>query len=259
MGSDTLVGVAPIFKSVMYLKNLLFLIFVFVALATAGQTVNKELTFDKKIHNFGTIDENGGMVSCKFRVTNIGKKPMTIVSARGGCSCVKGVVPKRPIQPGKSDYITVTFDPEYRPGHFSKELTVMTVDKKYNRIWVKGDVKPGKHPMSDYFRYNYGHNLYLSNEVLNFGYLRPGEIKSITLGYGNDGAVPIKVSFKLKNVPEGIDISAPPETSAKPGSRNKAVFTMKLSRKFKGERSFQLLPLVNGRSLNPVIIKVTSK
>lgn len=259
MGSDTLVGVAPIFKSVMYLKKLLSLIFVFVALATAGQTVNKELTFDKKIHNFGTIDENGGMVSCKFRVTNIGKKPMTIVSARGGCSCVKGVVPKRPIQPGKSDYITVTFDPEYRPGHFSKELTVMTVDKKYNRIWVKGDVKPGKHPMSDYFRYNYGHNLYLSNEVLNFGHVRIWEVKSIKLGYGNDSKRAMKVSFKAENVPAGIEFIAPAEAILNPGTRSNAVISVKVSRKFSGERSFRLLPLVNGRRLKAVTIKVACK
>lgn len=237
----------------MLLKKIFSLLLAVTAIAATGQTLNKELSFDKKIHDFGTIDENAGIVSCKFRVTNLGKKPVTIVSTRGGCSCVKGVVPKRPIQPGKSDYITVTFDPEYRPGHFSKELTVMTADKKYNRIWVKGDVKPGRHNIPKNYPYSYGSDLYGSYKRMIMA-SAPGRWRSMKLSLGNNSKKPVTVSFlqsakgfvvivpKSVKIPAGgeaaIDVRICPEkASATP---------------LKGS----ITPVIAGRRLTPIPLEI---
>lgn len=237
----------------MYLKKVLSLLFTLVALTAVGQTFSKELVFDKKIHDFGTIDENAGIVSCRFRVTNRGSKPMTIVSARGGCSCVKGVVPKRPIQPGKSDYITVTFDPEYRPGHFSKELTVMTADRKYSRIWVKGDVKPGRHDIPKNYPYNYGSDLYGSYKQMIMA-SAPGKWRSMKLRLGNNSKRAVTVSFIqaakgfVVIVPKAIKIAAGGETAV-----DVRVCPEKASKTpLKGS----ITPVINGRRLTSIPLEL---
>lgn len=237
----------------MHLKTTLSLFLAIIALGVTGQTFNKELVFDKKIHDFGIISENDGLVSCKFCVTNRGSKPMTIVSARGGCSCVKGVVPKRPIQPGKSDYITVTFDPEYRPGHFSKELTVMTADRKYSRIWVKGDVKAGRHDIPKNYPYSYGSDLYGSYKRMIMA-SAPGKWRSMKLRLGNNSKKPVTVSFIqaakgfVVIVPKAIKIAGGGETAV-----DVRVCPEKVSKTpLKGS----ITPVINGRRLTSIPLEL---
>lgn len=235
------------------MKKLLFLLLAFIAFSTVGQTFNKELVFDKKIHDFGSISENGGLVSCKFRVTNRGSKPMTIVSARGGCSCVKGVVPKRPIQPGKSDYITVTFDPEYRPGHFSKELTVMTADRQYNRIWVKGDVKPGRHDIPKNYPYSYGSDLYGSYKQMIMA-SAPGKWRSMKLRLGNNSKKAVTVSFL--QAAKGFVVIVPKSVKIPAGGEAAIDVRVCPEKASKTPLKGFLTPVINGRRLTPIPLEL---
>ena len=52
------------------------------------------MTFDKTVHDFGTIPEMGGNVQTTFKFTNTGGSPLLIVDARGSCGCTVPTYPK---------------------------------------------------------------------------------------------------------------------------------------------------------------------
>lgn len=98
------------------------------AATTEASAKEKEasIKFKKKTHDFGTIKEADGKVSCKFEFTNTGSAPLVIVSATASCGCTKPIFEEQPIQPGKSSEIRVTYNPSGRPGEFNKNITVKT-------------------------------------------------------------------------------------------------------------------------------------
>ena len=102
--------------------------------ATAGKPA---ISFDETTHDFGTIAEDGGNVSHEFIFTNTGDAPLMIVKASASCGCTRPTYPKKPVDPGKSAKIKVTYVPAGRPGEFNKTVTVKTNAKGENQKIVK--------------------------------------------------------------------------------------------------------------------------
>lgn len=104
------------------------------------------ITFTEDSYDFGTIKENGGNVEHEFTFTNTGDAPLLIVTASASCGCTRPSFPKKPIAPGKSEKIKVTYVPAGRPGEFTKTVTVRTNSKKQKKVTlkIKGFVQPEK-------------------------------------------------------------------------------------------------------------------
>lgn len=100
--------------------------------------------FPETSHDFGTIAEDGGSVSCEFAFTNTGEAPLLILNATASCGCTRPSFPKQPVAPGKSGKIKVTYNPKGRPGEFDKTVTVRTNIKERKKIVlkIKGFVSP---------------------------------------------------------------------------------------------------------------------
>jgi len=82
------------------------------------------MTFDKTIHDFGSIQE-GDRVETLFTFTNTGKSDLVIVDARGSCGCTVPEYPKNtPIAPGASGQIRVSFDSSNKPNLQQKTVTI---------------------------------------------------------------------------------------------------------------------------------------
>ena len=82
------------------------------------------LTFDKVVHDFGTINE-GDKVTTVFNFTNTGNEDLIIVDARGSCGCTVPQYPKNTaIAPGATGEITVSFDSSNKPGNQQKSVTL---------------------------------------------------------------------------------------------------------------------------------------
>jgi Protein of unknown function (DUF1573) len=100
-----------------------------------------EISFDKEIHDFGTI-EYGGDGVYDFKFTNTGKSPLIISNARGSCGCTVPRWPKEPIGKGESSVINVKYDTK-RPGPFTKTVTIASNASTPSKvITIKGNVKP---------------------------------------------------------------------------------------------------------------------
>lgn len=116
-----------------------------VTLSGLAQDKTAEATFKVRSHDFGTIQEAKGPVSCTFEFTNTGDKPLLIIDATASCGCTRPEYPTKPIKPGKTGKIKVTYSPIGRPGPFKKTVTVKTNGKERStKLFIEGTVVPKK-------------------------------------------------------------------------------------------------------------------
>ncbi|MEN9640592.1 MAG: hypothetical protein RLZZ262_2461 [Bacteroidota bacterium] len=81
------------------------------------------MALDKTIHDFGTINQ-GDQVECVFKVSNTGKEPLVIESAKGSCGCTVPEYPKEPIAPGQTRDIKVKFNSAGKANNQQKTVTL---------------------------------------------------------------------------------------------------------------------------------------
>ncbi len=116
-----------------------------VAISAVADGKQAEATFTVKSHDFGTIKEEGGPVSCTFEFTNTGDKPLLIIDATASCGCTRPEFPTKPIKPGKKGKIKVTYSPIGRPGAFKKTVKVKTNgSERTTTLHIHGTVIPKK-------------------------------------------------------------------------------------------------------------------
>ncbi len=114
-----------------------------VAISAIADEKYAEAKFEVKSHDFGTIKEADGPVSCTFEFTNTGDKPLLIIDAAASCGCTRPEYPSKPIKPGKKGKIKVTYSPIGRPGFFKKTVKVKTNGKERNTtLHIEGKVIP---------------------------------------------------------------------------------------------------------------------
>ena len=138
-------------------------VLIFMTTLTMAATAQKEpqyissFKYDKRVHDFGTIKEKDGKVSHTFTFTNTSILPVVISDVNSWCGCTTAEYTKTPILPGKTAKVTVTFNPQSRPGKFSKEV-VLNLDgnKGFTRVWIKGNVIPYRHPVGEDYPYEIG-------------------------------------------------------------------------------------------------------
>ncbi len=115
--------------------------------AVAGEPA---IAFESKKHDFGNIREANGAVNCSFAYKNVGNAPLVIITVTTPCSCTTADFSPRPLSPGKSGKIDVTFNPKGRSGEFSSIITVRTNvpgangKKKKETLTISGNVIPKK-------------------------------------------------------------------------------------------------------------------
>ena len=114
-----------------------------VSICALADDQGPEVTFTKTTHDFGSIQEAKGPVTCTFEFTNTGDKPLLVINAVASCGCTKPEFPTKPIKPGKKGKIKVTFSPIGRPGAFKKTIKVKTNSKeRVSTLRIEGTVIP---------------------------------------------------------------------------------------------------------------------
>ncbi len=82
--------------------------------------------FDRMLHDFGSIGADADYTT-SFTIKNTGKKPLLIYEVKASCGCTVPIWNKKPIAPGASDQIEVTFHPgKSQLGQQDKTISVIT-------------------------------------------------------------------------------------------------------------------------------------
>lgn len=117
--------------------------------AAQEQAVNPDkpvATFEQTLIDMGEIPQ-GIPKSVEFILTNSGKEPLIISSAKGSCGCTNLKYSSDPVLAGKSTTISATYNAA-ASGGFSKTITVITnADSNPVKLTLKGKVIPKNEPV----------------------------------------------------------------------------------------------------------------
>lgn len=95
--------------------------------------------WDKTVSDFGEI-EQGMPKEAQFKLTNEGKEPLLIQTAKAGCGCTNLKYSQEPVLPGKSTIVAATYNAAAM-GTFTKSITVTTnADPNPVMLLIKGTV-----------------------------------------------------------------------------------------------------------------------
>lgn len=220
-----------------------------VAVAQQEPVFNKQLVPDRKVHDFGTINEKDGPVTHVFKLKNTGVKTAVVNGVTAWCGCTTVDFSKKPILAGQTGTVAVTFDPSYRSGKFSKEVVVLTDDgRRYLRLWVKGMVVPMRHPVTDDHPYHYGQGLYMSHRVLPFRALKKGGRQVFQLRVANDTDQSMTIVFRRE--PDNRVLQMPDSLVLKPYERRKIDVGYTAIKEYACRRYIDITPIVNGKAVD---------
>jgi archaellum component FlaG (FlaF/FlaG flagellin family) len=126
------------------MKRILFVFGLILLTGTIASAQQKEASIvvvDGAVHDFGEIDEKGGPVTYVFKIKNDGEVALVVTKVVASCGCTSPDWTKEPIAPGKTGEIKVTYDPNSRPGPFTKTVSVYSNGKSGSYILtIKGTV-----------------------------------------------------------------------------------------------------------------------
>jgi len=149
---------------------------------TAQQPV---MTFEKTEHDFGKINEADGRVSTEFVFKNEGMAPLVLSNVRASCGCTTPSWTREPVEPGQSGSITVTYNPNGRPGRFQKTITITSnASNPTEKVYIKGEVVPKQAKPENKYTIAVG-DLNMKTKTLDLGVIKKGEMKNGELEYAN--------------------------------------------------------------------------
>lgn len=193
------------------MKKLFFLLLLAIYLPFAiSQQKGPNVSFDSEEHNFGKIKEQEGKVTFKFTFINTGSEPLILNDVKASCGCTAPDWSKEPVLPGKKGHISVTFDPEGRPGNFTKTISVSSnsIDNPMKMLKIMGDVIPKPQTLNELYPRDMG-ELRLETNILSFGKIYKDEKSTKTVKILNASDKPLKVTFAT--VPAYITVKTIPE------------------------------------------------
>ncbi|MDE6321305.1 MAG: DUF1573 domain-containing protein [Muribaculaceae bacterium] len=149
-------------------------------------------------HDFGAISEEAGSVSCELKFINRGDKSIAVAGASASCGCTTPSYSRQSVAPGDTGVVSVTFDPQGRPGRFAKKVKVTTVDGQgetvASSLMIKGVVVGASATIRSRYPVEAG-PLRLRNTTIPFGQVKKNRQASAFLEAYNPTADTIRPTF----------------------------------------------------------------
>ncbi len=202
----------------MYKKYFSIIVAVFIAMGVAfAQHNGPHISFDKIVHDYGKLKEQGGIAKYKFEFTNTGSAPLILNKVRPTCGCTSSDYTKKPVNPGEKGFVSAEYNPKNRPGPFSKTIRVYSNSAENPNVVlrIKGDVKPKPRSIEDDYPRKLG-PVRLDNTQFAFLRMTDREKKLKTLKIINVSDKPVKLG--MDRVPSYMDVRFSKEV-LKPGEK----------------------------------------
>ena len=111
------------------------ILYLFTLILCTGFSYSQTLMISRNVIDYGKISKGENGVK-KVEIKNTGDKPLIISNVKSTCGCTIPSWPKEPIAPGKSDYITISYDTQ-KLGPIQKTIEVFSNDTKYKRKAIR--------------------------------------------------------------------------------------------------------------------------
>lgn len=222
--------------------------YIILIISTLTASAQTKLVFDEPIWDFGTIQEADGPVSHKFVCRNEGDTPGIILEVNSTCGCTHPEFSRKPIMPGQTGEVIVTYDPTNRPGAFSRELAVFTVDRRVAaRLRVTGHVIGRPKTPQELYPVDCGQGLRIDCEYHSFSNICHGRTTLTEIGYINLSDQPVTLELRPKQASGFLDAEYPRQIA--PHEKGVFTFSYTLARdaSYYGTIQEVLELLVNGK------------
>lgn len=223
-------------------RNLLMLL---VAFLIAGSAIAQKptISFKVKEHDFGQVNEEDGKVSYVFEFTNTGSETLVIQNVQASCGCTTPDWPKEPFAPGKSGKITATYNPQGRPGSFTKTITVTSNASNASEILIIKGTVISKAQTSN-LQYQMG-GLKYASKIVQMNNVFKGKAQTRSIAIKNTTNSDMKV--EVANLPIYVTAVVTPST-LKPGEDGKIDFMFNSSKVSQwGSLNNDLYLVLNGK------------
>ncbi|MDR1981025.1 MAG: DUF1573 domain-containing protein [Tannerellaceae bacterium] len=172
------------------------------------------ISADMQTYDFGVVQENEGVVSHVFHITNTGTDPLVITRITTSCGCTQPEWTKTPIEPGMTGEITIRYNPKGRPGPFHKQVSVFSNAKNGSlTLYVQGAVT--SKPAAPVIRYPYTiGGLKLQTKSLLYAAIRPDEALSEKIAIKNESETSLVI--RAGSIPHYLIAEVRP-TTLEPG------------------------------------------
>ena len=123
-------------------KNILFILAFIITMIIQEAQAQANFSFDKKEHDFGTIQAGKDTLWTEFVFVNNGLDPLQITSVKTSCDCTLAEWPKQAIQPGQKARIRGGFKIEGKSGPFDKSIIIIAnTTPATTFLTIKGEIK----------------------------------------------------------------------------------------------------------------------
>ena len=181
----------------------------------AQESTTSALIFQKSVHDFGHIDEEGGAVTSDFEGINTSNHPIEIEKIVTTCGCTTVEFDKKPIPAGGTFSFKVAFNPLNRPGRIDKQIFVLASDSPTEIVLnITGYVNARERTIEELYPFDMGGGLRLKSNFHAFGYLEHGKEITEHIGYVNttNSALAIDLSYATES--GMLDIAYPTRIEA---------------------------------------------
>lgn len=168
----------------------------------AQESTTSALIFQKSVHDFGHIDEEGGAVTSDFEGINTSNHPIEIEKIVTTCGCTTVEFDKKPIPAGGTFSFKVAFNPLNRPGRIDKQIFVLASDSPTEIVLnIIGYVNARERTIEELYPFDMGGGLRLKSNFHAFGYLEHGKEITEHIGYVNtsNSALAIYLSYATES------------------------------------------------------------
>ena len=120
-----------------------FLLLCITCVVLSAKSPQSVITFENTVAKLGTFPESRPIVSSEFVFKNTGYAPLVIHQAIASCGCTTAMFTEKPIQPGESGKVSVTYNGTGRyPGFFKKIITIRSNAKNgLVRLYIEGNMQ----------------------------------------------------------------------------------------------------------------------
>jgi hypothetical protein len=168
------------------------------------------LVFNETDWNFGTIHEEGGLVTHIFKFTNNGLTPIAIDRVNTSCGCTTPEYTRGVVQPGDEAQVNVSFNPMGFPLVFTKSIDVVSGGGKFSdRLSIRGHVTPRVKSLEELYPHDMGGGVRFDNIVLPFRQIAQGGNSSMVVGWTNTSDRDVAIVFNAVETSGLFALNAP--------------------------------------------------